>query len=240
MTPNFKSFLLLVTGLALGYVLVTALYGCATAPAALPHRAPALSWDQANLKRDDHGCPTAIYVAPAGELTQCQLPEGKPAPKDETKYFKTELEAALYAVDKIYSWSHYYEYGGVIVKSKQGYAVSRPTTQHHGMDVNFDDDPESFEFPITATYHVHPCLKDAFPSVFSPQDMAGSRITKTPGYVLDECTGALHYWAPGDGYMSADDLLKLGVDPIAVLVQGVQLSPGKIVGTIVVDGTVLN
>jgi hypothetical protein len=29
------------------------------------------SWDQENLKRDDHGCPTAIYVAPSGELKQC-------------------------------------------------------------------------------------------------------------------------------------------------------------------------
>jgi hypothetical protein len=29
------------------------------------------SWDQENLKRNDHGCPTAIYVAPSGELKQC-------------------------------------------------------------------------------------------------------------------------------------------------------------------------
>lgn len=33
---------------------------------------PAQSWDQENLKRDDHGCPTAIYVAPNGNLEQCQ------------------------------------------------------------------------------------------------------------------------------------------------------------------------
>lgn len=29
------------------------------------------SWDQENLKRNDHGCPTAIYVAPGGKLQQC-------------------------------------------------------------------------------------------------------------------------------------------------------------------------
>lgn len=32
---------------------------------------PAQSWDQENLKRSDHGCPTAIYVAPGGNLEQC-------------------------------------------------------------------------------------------------------------------------------------------------------------------------
>jgi hypothetical protein len=30
------------------------------------------SWDQENLKRTDSGCPTAIYIAPHGELQQCQ------------------------------------------------------------------------------------------------------------------------------------------------------------------------
>lgn len=32
---------------------------------------PGQSWDQENLKRDDAGCPTAIYVAPGGELEEC-------------------------------------------------------------------------------------------------------------------------------------------------------------------------
>jgi len=32
---------------------------------------PAQSWDQANLKRHDIGCPTAIWVAPGGNLEQC-------------------------------------------------------------------------------------------------------------------------------------------------------------------------
>jgi hypothetical protein len=29
------------------------------------------SWDQENLKRYDVGCPTAVYVAPGGDLEQC-------------------------------------------------------------------------------------------------------------------------------------------------------------------------
>jgi len=32
----------------------------------------AQSWDQANLKRHDIGCPTAIFVAPGGNLEQCE------------------------------------------------------------------------------------------------------------------------------------------------------------------------
>lgn len=32
---------------------------------------PSQSWDQENLKRNDHGCPTAVYVAPNGDLHQC-------------------------------------------------------------------------------------------------------------------------------------------------------------------------
>lgn len=29
------------------------------------------SWDQENLKRNDHGCPTAVFIAPNGDLQQC-------------------------------------------------------------------------------------------------------------------------------------------------------------------------
>ena len=158
---------------------------------------------------------------------------------NEVKVFPTMDAAAVYVLGTIYAYSHYYEFGGVIVKGPKGFMVSRPSTQHHGMDVSFDEDPESFDFPVVASYHVHPCLKNAFPSVFSPQDLAGSRVTRTPGYVLDECTGLVHYWAPGDGYMSLEDMLKLGVNPMA-LAQGVQLSPGRIVGSIPVDGVVIN
>lgn len=216
----------------------TLLFGCATAP----HRPTSQSWDQERLKLNDHGCPSAIFVAPAGELVQCQLFEQTtptPAKGGELQVFPTMDAAAVYVVTKIYARSHYYEFGGIIAKTPKGFVVSLPATQHRGMEVSFEDDPEAFEFPIVATYHVHPCLKNAFPSVFSPQDLSSSRITRTPGYVLDECTGLIHYWAPGDGYLDADAMLKLGVNPVA-LMQGVQLSPGRVLGKIDVDGVVLN
>lgn len=224
MTPLFKTFL----------AFLVLLSGCAG-------HMPSQSWDQANLKRHDIGCPTAIFVAPGGDLVQCEeATEEKSPPKSEVKYFSTVDLAALYVVGKIYERSHYYEYGGVIVKTPQGYAISQPQTQRHGMDVSFEEDPESYDFPIVATYHVHPCMKNTFPSVFSPQDLTSARVARTPGYVLDECTGDVHYWAPGDGYMSAEDMLKLGVNPIDAMVHGTQLAAGKIIGRIIVDGVMLN
>lgn len=214
---------------------VALLCACSTTPA---HRPPAQSFDQANLKRNDSGCPTAIFVAPHGDLVQCQQ---QPAaePKDDTKYFPSANAAAIYVVAKIYERSHYYEYGGVILRSPKGYVISSPITQHHGMDVGFSEDPEDYAYPIAATYHVHPCIKNAYPSVFSPQDLAGSRAANHPAYVLDECTGDVRYWAPGDGYLDGDAMLKLGVPPIA-LFEGVQLAAGKVVGAIAVDGVRIN
>jgi hypothetical protein len=40
-------------------------------PADLCTLIPQQSWDQENLKRNDAGCPTAIYTAPNGELQLC-------------------------------------------------------------------------------------------------------------------------------------------------------------------------
>ena len=34
-------------------------------------RTASQSWDQENLKRHDKGCPTAIWIAPGGNLEQC-------------------------------------------------------------------------------------------------------------------------------------------------------------------------
>jgi hypothetical protein len=227
-----KKFLAALSALALA--------SCAAHSAhTLPHQDPALSWDQANLKRHDAGCPSAVFIAPNGVLAQCEVSAGSSSDVAKVKTFATADAAALYVVGKIYEHSHYYEYGGVIVKTPKGYAIAPPSTQHHGTDVGFDEDPESYDYPIVATYHVHPCLSFAFSSVFSPQDLAGSRVAHSPGYVLDECTGALHYWAPGDGYMSTTEMVKLGV-PSQAMVKGLQIAIGKIVGYIVVDGVVLN
>jgi hypothetical protein len=44
--------------------------GCASQ--GLPHRNPNESYDQANLKQNDSGCPTAVYITPNGVLEQCK------------------------------------------------------------------------------------------------------------------------------------------------------------------------
>lgn len=56
------SFLLAVVAVWSGY-LATADYKAAR---------KAQSWDQENLKANDSGCPTAIYIAPRGRLELCE------------------------------------------------------------------------------------------------------------------------------------------------------------------------
>jgi hypothetical protein len=57
-------------GIGVGLILLV-LFGCAAQPLPLPDRPSAASWDQENLKRNDHGCPTAIFIAPEGVLEEC-------------------------------------------------------------------------------------------------------------------------------------------------------------------------
>jgi hypothetical protein len=66
-----KSELTMIVAITLA-VWLAALFssGCATT---LPHHNPAYSWSQDNLKRNDSGCPTAIYVAPGGVLELCPV-----------------------------------------------------------------------------------------------------------------------------------------------------------------------
>ena len=72
MSPNFRFFLI---GVCLVFLLALALGGCARQVPAAPTltiEPDPQSWDQANLKRHDSGCPTAIYIAPKGVLEQCE------------------------------------------------------------------------------------------------------------------------------------------------------------------------
>lgn len=147
----------------------------------------------------------------------------------------TANEAAVYALSMAYAqFPHYYEYGGVIVKMPSGkFNASKPTTDGHADNVEIDEDPDSYEseYPIVADYHTHPCLDGYVPGSFSPSDLHSMRSSNRPGYMLDECTGDIHYWAPGDGYDKPDDK----ASPLMKFF-GPQLSRGKIVGHIPVDG----
>jgi hypothetical protein len=48
--------------------LVITLFGCRTSG---PSHISSESWSQDNLKRNDTGCPTAIYIVQDGELILC-------------------------------------------------------------------------------------------------------------------------------------------------------------------------
>ena len=61
-------FVLMLLGV--GFLLGLALQGC-KGNGLLQHRPESQSWDQQRLKANDHGCPTAIFIAPQGELIQC-------------------------------------------------------------------------------------------------------------------------------------------------------------------------
>lgn len=52
-------------------VLVSLLCACTHQVSDSSDMASAQSWDQENLKRYDVGCPTAVFIAPDGNLEQC-------------------------------------------------------------------------------------------------------------------------------------------------------------------------
>jgi hypothetical protein len=68
----FWTFVIVCVGVCLGYLAF--LMTPEPEPSAIvTHHAASQSWDQGNLKRNDHGCPTAIYVAPHGTLELCPI-----------------------------------------------------------------------------------------------------------------------------------------------------------------------
>ncbi len=146
------------------------------------------------------------------------------------KEFETLYEAAVYAEAMAYSWSHYYEAGGVIVQLEDGkFAISRLFTQWNGKSVDLETayDPDNFPrgSKIVGDYHQHPCNTNNFiPGEFSGADLRSYRISGVEGFVLDMCTGKVHAFKPGVDPRPQDD-----EDPNAA---------GRIIGKIPVDGKV--
>jgi hypothetical protein len=74
-----------------------------------------------------------------------------------------------------------------------------PDTDYSGDRVSYSADPDDYKGKLVASYHTHPCLPDSHvPGVFSGNDIQGFRVFNRPGFLLDLCTGDVHYWAPGD------------------------------------------
>lgn len=149
----------------------------------------------------------------------------------------TANEAAVRTFQIVYNeHPHYYEYGGLIVLRPDGkYDSTQPESDHHVDNMDIDDDPLLVApNKIVADYHTHPCVEGYIPGVFSGMDLHSMRSSNHGGYILDECTGEVHYWEPGMPYDEPKD----DEEKIGVIMGGrhALTAKGKIVGRIVVDG----
>jgi hypothetical protein len=153
---------------------------------------------------------------------------------DGPREFATINEAALFAFQYILKQpvSTYYEYGGQIVQMPDGkYALAMPDTDYSGDRVSYSADPDDYKGKLVASYHTHPCLPDSHvPGVFSGNDIQGFRVFNRPGFLLDLCTGDVHYWAPGDPVEPRFSGSSLGD------LRGELVAKGKIVAHIDVSG----
>lgn len=154
------------------------------------------------------------------------------AQAEDQQKFDTMTEAAVYGLKRAAALSEFYEYGGQIVQLKGGkYAIAEPSTDYAGDSVSYSADPIHYDGPIVSSYHTHPCLPYTHkPGAFSPADLSGYRAYNRPGYMLDMCTGDVHYWAPGytvDVALAGDSVSSLAAVTTAV---------GKIVGHVPVSG----
>ena len=208
-------------------LVLTALGGCAT-PTELHHRPASESWDQANLKRNDIGCPTAIFIAPGGNLVECdhkrQLTDpfllgNVPQPEVFTKY-NTKEDAAIASLKQIAQRNNstYYEWGGVIGMLEEGkYIASVPTTDFSGDSVMIHRAGLG-GIEIVAQYHTHPCIANHDVEFFSPEDLESVIYGHdAAAFMGDFCSGNVHEYIHGD-------------DPAATDTDGIRLTRGRIIG----------
>lgn len=162
----------------------------------------AQSWDQENLKRNDHGCPTAIFIAPAGELIQCQPAAPEPAADAEPAHsilpgFPTIEEAAIDGLKSISqkSTANYYEWGGTIIKAANGYVPVVMGTNYAAQHVHIDDVPGA---ETVGTFHTHVCNSRFAHEYFSPADLGEPYFQHRSTFMGDMCTGLVHRAKSGE------------------------------------------
>jgi len=213
----------MVTLMIIALLVITAISfaGCASTPPV--EIFPRVSMDQATLKAGDTGCPTAIYTAPSGILTQCP-PEVTQGETGTTTYFPGGVDpavalaavgaekpvnrgyptieaAAIAGLQSIAAkpTSSYYEWGGnLAVDPKTGqYFYHEANTSYGGDHVRIDDDEFSLLDDVGA-YHTHPCVPEHDVEYFSPADMMDSIFEHKFAFMGDFCTGNVHEFKPGD------------------------------------------
>lgn len=174
---------------------------------------PGESWDQANLKAHDSGCPTAIYVAPGGNLVQCE--EKKHWGHDEhihttwdlAKQVYSSIESASLAalresaglVDPKNPW----EYGGVVLELPGHLFVA--TVPETSYDIASVTVPRDYwigdqlyvdDLPVVGNYHLHPCVAHYDTENFSANDIALANVLHVEAYLLGMCTGNIYFYSP--------------------------------------------
>lgn len=186
-------------------LLAVTLGACTTERAA--HHSPEQSWDQDNLKRYDMGCPTAVFIAPGGDLVQCQtsitdrlsglgIVASAPPLHATVAGYRTIEEAALDGLQKIAlkPTANFYEWGGAIVKTTNGYVALSPRTDYAAQHVHIDDEAGD----VVGSYHTHVCHKSFTHEFFSPADMSDPIFFHRTIFMGDFCTGLAHVFKPGD------------------------------------------
>lgn len=133
-----------------------------------------------------------------------------PTARAEDTALDSANEAAVVALHAVSTISPYYEYSGVILQRPDGkFVLPIPSTQFAGDSSHSDVDPTSYKAPIVAGYHTHPCLPYSHvPGIFSPQDLRWARVTKTPEYMLDMCTGDVHLYDPATDKLTPEQVLE--------------------------------
>jgi hypothetical protein len=180
---------------------------CTTAPTS------SQSWDQANLKRNDTGCPTAVFIAPHGDLVQCQWadPASAPSPDDVAHSvqpgYKTIEEAAIEGLKAIAlkPSANWYEWGGMIIKTATGYLALPANTSFAAQHVHIEDQSDN----VVGSYHTHVCNARFAHEFFSPADLSEPIFFHRIVFMGDLCTGLVHRFKPGerpdDAQIVADD-----------------------------------
>lgn len=136
--------------------------------------------------------------------------------------FDTLQLAAMYAAVRLEQCSYYYECSTFIAKDPNGkFAVGPARTDYSGDSVRIRANaPEDWD--VVATVHTHPCIEGHFPNLFSSQDMAGSIMAHTIGYMVSLCTGDVHefdYMIDSPNNVHLED-------------EGVWLSAGRVIGRV--------
>lgn len=170
----------------------------------LPHRDPATSWDQDNLKKYDLGCPSSVFIAPHGDLMQCQfsiqdrqwLKDLDDVAHSVMPGYPTMEEAAIEGLKAVTlkpnaSW---YEWGGMIIKAANGYLALPASTNYSASQVHIDGVPGD----IVGSYHTHVCNPHFAHEFFSPQDLMDPIFFHKVAFMGDMCTGLVHRFRPGE------------------------------------------